>query len=306
MFFQQPYNIQRPAEYSSSRVSEYAKICYVSYFSPIYYDEIYDECVPFDYLRDLSFFFTQHEADDRYINSRFNALGLDRCRVIMTGYPRYDGIERYRDAECGLWNSKDTFKMLWTPRWTTNEGNCHFFDYRDAFTDYCKNEKDVELTFRPHPQAFREWAATGEMSAEEQTAYRRLFVDSNMHLDESNDYMPLLFSSDCLITDRSTMIIDYLFTGKPIVYCTNTSVHEKIMSELAEIMYTASSWGELSKVLSDLKDGLDPLREKRMRTAETIFKTGTGHAGRKIKDIIKEDALKQFGLNDRIRQGAER
>ena len=97
VFFQQPYNACRPPQYHSSVVSQYARICYVSYFGVFYIDEIYDECAPLDYLRDLSFFFTQNPMDDAYIRSRVARAGGVVCRVCNTGFPRYDRIEQYRD-----------------------------------------------------------------------------------------------------------------------------------------------------------------------------------------------------------------
>ena len=37
------------------------------------------------------------------------------------------------------------FKVLWTPRWAMDEGNCHFFKYKDLFLDYCKENNDVDF-----------------------------------------------------------------------------------------------------------------------------------------------------------------
>lgn len=292
VFFQTPYNVCRPPQYHSSVVSKYARICYVSYFGVFYTDEIYDECAPLDYLSDLSFFFTQNPMDDAYIKERFGRIQSHRCQVINTGYPRYDRIEDYRAQPCEMWKEADTFKMVWTPRWTTNEGNCHFFHYKDKIVDYCKNDPGVELVFRPHPQAFKEWNATGELPEKEAESYKRNFVDSNMHLDDTNNYYPTLYASDCLITDRSTILLDYFCTGKPIIYCMSHNVHDKIFPSLMEGMYCVDTWDEVVKVLTGLRQGVDPLKAVRDRIVLENFIYQDDPAGRKIAKLIKKDAQK--------------
>lgn len=291
VFFQTPYNICRPPQYHSSVVSKYAKLCYVSYFGSYHTDEVYDECTPLDYLRDLSFFFTQNPMDDVHIRDRFTKVEHHYCRIVNTGFPRYDRIETYRNLPCGMWNQEDTFKMVWTPRWTTNEGNCHFFDYKDRMVDYCKNDPGVELVFRPHPQAFKEWNATGELPEAEAEIYKKNFVDSNMHLDDSSSYYPTLYSSDCLITDKSSMLLDYFCTGKPIIYCTDDLRGETLFPFLLQGMYCVETWEEVWKVLTDLRQGIDPLKDVRGRTVQENFIQRGAPAGQKISEQIKVDVL---------------
>ena len=289
VFFQQPYNSCRPPQYHSRVVSRYARICYVSYFGVFYIDDIYDECAPLDYLGDLSFFFTQNPMDTRYIKQRLMLAAPHSCKVVNTGFPRYDCVEDYRVQKSDIWQKQDSFKMVWTPRWTTNEGNCHFFDYKDRIVEYCKADPGVELVFRPHPQAFKEWNATGELPEEEAKIYKQNFRNSNMHLDDSNNYYPMLYGSDCLITDRSTILLDYFCTGKPIIYCMSRDLHDKIFPELMEGMYCVNTWEEVQKVLCDLRQGIDRLETVRKQIVEKNFVTKGQTAGQKIAEEIKRD-----------------
>lgn len=271
VFFQTPYNICRPPQYHSRQVSRYALIPYVSYFGVLCTDDVYDECTPADFLQDLSFFFTQNPMDDDYVRNRLQQVRADNCQNVKTGFPRYDSTEQYRTMPCDIWNRADSFKMIWTPRWTTNEGNCHFFDFKDTFVTYCKANPQVELAFRPHPQAFAEWNATGELPEAEAKVYKQNFVDSNMHLDQSHNYFPLLYTSDCLITDRSTIFLDYYCTGKPIIYCTSQNQHDALFPEHVAGMYCVANWEELEKVLSDLQKGIDPLKDTRAKIIRENF-----------------------------------
>ena len=288
IFFQQPYNVCRPPHYHSKMVSRYARICYVSYFGSYHTDAIYDECKPLDYLQDLSFFFTQNPRDHAHIQKRFTLVEPHCCRIVNTGFPRYDLVEGYKEQKSGVWKNPDTFKILWTPRWTTNEGNCHFFDYKDLIVDYCKDNPVIELVFRPHPQAFKEWNATGEFPEKDAEAYKQNFVNSNLHIDMSSNYFPTLFESDCLITDKSSMLLDYYCTGKPIIYCTNAPDEETLFPELMSGMYCATSWDDVCRVLTDLRNGVDPLQEKRDEVMQS-FIYSEEPAGRKIVKAILEN-----------------
>ena len=291
IFFQQPYNITRCPEYQSRIVSQYAKIAYVSYFAPTDLDQIYDECAPLDYLRDLSFFFTQHEEDTRHIEERFQKIEYHQCKIINTGFPRYDHIDEYRGKTCQTWNNTNSFRILWTPRWTTNEDNCFFFAYRDCFTDYCQKHPEIEFVFRPHPQAFSEWKAQKQMTEEEERQYRASFK-GNMHLDESKNYFPLMFSSDCLVTDKSSMFIDYFFTGKPIIYCRKNNHNSDVIPRLSEGLYMVYSWEELEKTIQELMKGNDPLKPVREEIRDHYLRPRNGKASERIKEILLEDALK--------------
>ena len=291
VFLQQPYNITRPKEYKSISISRYAKLAYVAYFSPIVLDDTYEESTPLDFLCDLSYFFTQHDDDDAFIRNRYHDI-RHICRIEKTGCPRFDNIDQYKHADCDIWNQRDSFKVLWTPRWTTDEGNCHFFSYKDMLFDFCGKSKDIELVFRPHPQAFISWAANGQMPPEEQDLFRKQFQGGNLHLDESKDYYPLIFSSDCLITDRSTMIVDYMCTQKPIIYCGSKGVHDAVIKGLEKALYKVESWEELKKIMIDLKNGIDPLKKARNEVYSDFLKIGSTHAADKIKEILLEDAMK--------------
>ena len=289
LFFQQPYNVARCAMYHSKVVSRYAKIAYVAYYSPIVYDEVYVDCTPADFLNDLSFFFTQNDKDHAFIQKRFNDIGSHHCQIINTGFPRYDNVLRYRGSTCDLWKRSDSYKMIWTPRWTTNEGNCNFFAYKDLLVEYCRKNADVELAFRPHPQAFMEWESTGELTKEDREEYLQNYRGSNMHIDDSEDYFPLLFSADCLISDRSTMISDFLCTGKPVIYCMNDR-NGNLDSDFFSVVYTVRSWTELEQRIWKLRQGEDPLFDKRTNFVRDFMKIGQGRASDQIVKVLFDDA----------------
>jgi CDP-glycerol glycerophosphotransferase (TagB/SpsB family) len=276
-------------------VSKYAKIGYVSYFGAMSMDEVYAECTPLDFLRDVSHFFTQNEMDDVFIKNRYATLECLTTKISLTGFPRYDDVVQYINCTADIWNKNisDAFRVIWTPRWTTNEGNCHFFDYKDLFIEFCDQNKKVDFVFRPHPQAFQEWETTGELPEKEAKKYIEQYeVRENMHLDASPNYYPLLYSSNCLVTDKSTMILDYFMTKNPVVFCKRNYELDGIYAELEPGLYITENWEETAKILNQLQQGIDPLREKREELITKCFYTPKEGAGYLIKETIKRDALK--------------
>ena len=290
VFFQQPYNVARPKAYQSGVVSKYARIAYVDYFSPLMYDSVYEECTPIDFLDSLSFFFTQNQDEYEELTKRFQQSVNGLCKIRNTGFPRFDEIMSYDGKPCDAWNSTESFKILWTPRWTTNEGNCNFFAFKDRMTGFCAGNPAVELVFRPHPQAFREWESTGELTKEQREEYLKCFENSNMHLDESSNYMPLLFSTDCLITDRSSILVDYFCTLKPIIYCPGKQ-KSQILDEYMKGMYIAHTWEELEKTVRQLMNHEDPLAETRKDIVKRYLKVGETSVAERIRQELLEDAL---------------
>lgn len=290
LFFQQPYNITRCAAYRSEVVSAYAKIGYVCYFTPYEFGPFYDECLPEDFLKDVSFFFSQNKTDDLYIKNRVKSVNHGATKVILTGYPKYDVEKNYADLNQQNRSRGGKFSVIWTPRWTTNEGFCHFFEYRDRILEYADRHPEVDLTFRPHPQAFLEWTGTGELSEEELADYlRNIERRDNLHLNQAGNYFPMLYASDCLLTDVSSLIYDYLLTGKPIVLCMPENI-EHYLQDVLDGLYKVSSWDEATAVLEKLQKGEDPLSDIRRQIVAERMNISKEGAGKKIAEVIRKDA----------------
>lgn len=290
VFFQQPYNITRCEEYKSWNVGQYAKICYVSYFYPWSFDESYDEFLPEDFFRTVSLHFSLNKKDDEYIKSRYRLIDNRDARIFMTGYPRFDGIKNIR-RESNIWtdNEHKSFRLVWTPRWTTNEGNCHFFEFKDKIISFCI-QNGIELVFRPHPQAFQNWNATGEFSIDEQKEFRQLFENyDNLHIDEQPNYLDLFYSSDCLLTDPSSVVYDYFLTGNPIIYSLGSKKSDR-NELLHEGLYEVRSWNEVEALLLTIIEKKDEKREVRRLLKNNVLLINGKEIGKIIKDELRFDS----------------
>lgn len=292
VFFQQPYNVTRCKEYKSKNVTKFSKLLYVHYAANFIGGGIFDETYPSDFIKDVDIIFTADKFDNKVVGEYLKKIHA-KTKTVLTGFPRYDGLEKYHGCDSVNWNFPKTngkTRIIWTPRWCTNEGNCNFFDYKDVLLDYVEQHSEIDFIFRPHPQAFLEWAATGELPQPEADKYKqRIAKMSNAKLDAQKEYLTTFYSSDILITDISSIVAEYFLTGKPVVYCHKKDCFNDFSRKVAEGFYWVRNWDELKKTIEMLKSGNDPRKEKRREIIKSEFYIPEIGAGETIKNIIKGD-----------------
>ena len=118
-----------------------------------------------------------------------------------------------------------------------------------------------------------------------------------MHIDTSSEYLSLITSSDCLISDHSSLILEYFLTGKPIIFCPGkaNNLEESPFKLLMNGFYIAESWDKIENILVDLRNGNDYLYKKRQELLKEVFYLPKESASEQIKNIIKANADKVIG-----------
>lgn len=291
VIFQQPYNIAKSDLYKSSRIAQFASICYTSYYYSITSVDIRD-CMPEDFIKNVTLCFLQNNSEYEWFNEKFNYSQYPNVKRFLTGSPRFDNLKKYKDINSPLWKLKrdNAFRIIWTPRWTTNENNCHFFEYKDKFIEYCNTNSDVDFVFRPHPQAKLNYAAENSFSEDDFEKYEYVLKNSNnMNIDYSADFLPLFYSSDVLISDFSSIIPEFFLTGKPIIYCKNEKSTCDIEGKWTSGIYYTKNWNDVKHILEQLKAGNDPLMQTRKQLISTEFFISKEGAGIAMKNLIKKD-----------------
>lgn len=294
VFFQTAYDICRPPEYKSDVVSLYAKLAYVHYGMPFMGGMIAEESFPRNFLMNTYFHFAEFKEMQKYYIERNPENAIHKHEnVILTGYPKLDGAQKNVGCESVSWKNprdKGLFRIMWTPRWSTNEGNCTFFDYIEKMPDFVEKKQEYELLFRPHPQAFSEYLEKGEMTEKQINDYKARYENSDrMGIDPQGEYLPSFYSSDVLITDESSIMPEYFLTGKPIIFTYKETHLNSFATKLAEGFYWAKDWSEVQGYIEKLKAGDDPLMAKRKELMETEFYLPELGAGHEIKEILIKD-----------------
>ena len=158
--------------------------------------------------------------------------------------------------------------------------------------EYGKRNNDL-IVFRPHPLAFDNFISKGLMTKKEVANYLKNYQNSNMIYDKSSNYYDTFRDSDVLITDFSSIIIEYLMYDKPIIFChRDMNILNDYMKEITKICYCVNNWKEVEQVLEKLKKGKDPLKDTRTKFVNENFKNYDGKIKYRIIESIKKDYKK--------------
>ena len=65
-----------------------------------------------------------------------------------------------------------------------------------------------------------------------------------------------------------------------------------LLESLMDAVYIVDDWDGLTGRLTELRNGIDPLKDKRIHLLKELYHVGDLKVGEKIKDIIKEDSTK--------------
>ncbi|SFC14208.1 Glycosyltransferase involved in cell wall bisynthesis [Marinospirillum celere] len=205
------------------------------------------------------------------------------AEVIPIGHPRLDYISS------GL-HTKTThkkFTILWTPHFSFTSNKWSSFDiFFEFLVDLQSNNRDLKIIFRPHPMFYKELNQIGFDKEKTKNILSEMH-DLGFMVDKMIDHRPSFMESDIILADPGSFLIEYLATGKPVVYLENPfgfGLNDEV-KDLIDSFYVASSPIELSKIIFDLKDKNDTKFTKRQHATNKTFKN-IGTASKMIADDI--------------------
>lgn len=299
VFYPRPYNALVPLCYQAQVVRRYSRICILMYGIATT-EDITRITLNRDFMHSAYYYFAEAPFAER-INRRNNWLlhGLKLQKTVLRGVPVLEQLADTRNTPSPSWEfSKNPFRVMWTPRWTTekSEGGSNFFTYWKALPDYAENRPDTDFLFRPHPLAFSHFVQTGEMTEQDVSDFQaRCQALPNVQLDKESQYEATLWGSSVLVSDISGIMPEYFTTGKPLIFCASNM--ELKLADFAQRMiyegcYVVNDARELFACLDRLRRGEDPLRETRQVLIAELFGQSSANATQNIIEELAADRLK--------------
>lgn len=297
VFYQQPYDSYLPYCYRSEQVSRYTKIC-ITLYGIILTRQILS-CMEKEFYRNVYRSYAISDTERKFNRSRFpisHFLGI-RSTHYFGPLPIVDFLKQ-KESTSPSWDfSRNQFRVIWTPRWTTDEtlGGSNFFRYKDFLPQYAASHPDTDILMRPHPMAFDNFVRTKKMTQDEVDSYVQLCNSAtNTSLDTQKNYDATFWQSSVLLTDLSAIIVEYFVTGKPIIFCQTenpSSTFLDFFQQILNVCYIAKDQDDVASYLQQLQSGYDPLQSQRLQVIEKLFGSDLLH----IPEMIVNDILKDYG-----------
>ena len=164
--------------------------------------------------------------DNKKLAQSFNSREFQNIHVV--GYPIYDEVKETVENGKDWKNQNKTLKrIIWAPHHSI-EGSDNgiklstFLLFANDMLEIKDKYKDkVQVAFKPHPQlkpALYKHAAWGKAKTDD---YYNKWKDGDNSSLVSGDYIDLFKSSDAMIHDCGSFVVEYLYVDKPALFLSN-------------------------------------------------------------------------------------
>lgn len=278
IFYNRPYDKFYPNIYKSDNVSKFTKICMLPYAFALVENTI-EITTNNKFFRNVYFYFAESiETQLLNINRFWLTHKIGVSKSVYLGMPSFEQFfKRDYSKKTNAWNfSKNKFRAIWTPRWTTDLkiGGSNFFEYCECFLKYAVKNPNIDFLLRPHPLMFKNFIAKQLMTIEDVAILEnKIYNLKNFEIDREKEYNTTFYESDVLITDISSIIPEYLIVGKPVILCKNNLNVELVTAgkKMLEACYCVNTFEQIIDVLEKLEKKEDPLKDKRERVIKELF-----------------------------------
>ena len=210
---------------------------------------------------------------------------------VVTGYP---GIEPLIDNHkiVDPYTGDTRKRIIWAPHHTLEAslyGHSCFLMYAEFILNLAEKYKDVALfIFKPHPllkaKLYKVWGK------EKTDDYYALWANGTNTSVNEGDYVDLFLSSDAMIHDSGSFVVEYLYVNKPVMRTINDVPLEKQFNEFAlsclSNYYMASNQDEIGQFVENVINGVDPLKEQRTNFVNNVLMPKGSPSQNIIDDIL--------------------
>lgn len=194
--------------------------------------------------------------------------------TVVTGYPIYDEYESASGNTSDWKNADRKYKrVIWAPHHTIEGHNgllkfSTFLENAQPMLNYALNQKEIQFVFKPHPLLLQALYDHPQWGKEKADAYYQQWAEGKNTALVTGAYMDLFKSSDAMIHDCGSFIVEYLYTQKPVLFLgKNREEQSNIVGIKAyRCHYHGSTIEDIKMFLEDVvlngKDDMKPIREQ--------------------------------------------
>ena len=274
LFYSTPYPYQIPKQYNQYTRLKYLK-CYVNY---AYVNVIYSWSIASAVQGLMWLYFVECESNKQLALS-YSKSEFQNARVV--GYPIYDEYQATK-GDTLMWKSADPkFKrIIWAPHHSIEGHNgllsfSTFLENAEKILEFAENNKDkYQFAFKPHPLLLQALYNHPKWGKEKADAYYKSWEEGENTTLQTGTYMELFKSSDAMIHDCGSFIIEYLYTQKPVMYLGNSREEQSnvVGKKAYACHYHGTTIEEIDVFLDDVvQNGNDDLKTTRKQFYDEVL-----------------------------------
>ena len=222
IFYQTEYPNQTEKRYNHYTLRRYLK-CYVNYA----YISIPGEWSIASAVHGLMWRYFSECESNRKLCFSYNKREFSK-NMRVTGYPIFDEYQKAIGEPTDWKDPNPKFKrIIWAPHHTIegNTGLLHFSTfmlYHEKMLELAEKYKEkVQFVFKPHPLLKSNLYEHPDWGKERTDAYYTRWEKGENTAFVNGNYMNLFKSSDGIMHDSGSFLVEYLYTQKPGLYLGN-------------------------------------------------------------------------------------
>ena len=290
IFIQKPYEDKLPRCYSFFNLFKAGLICYIPYFAKMT-DDFSHYTAEFNKKFMNSFFYYFADTSNRfnYVQNWIDEHNLSLLKKpVYTGFPRFDLIS---NNICTTDHKSGPTTVLYTPRGTAATVDLkrdmpgHFIEYIHPLLEFFENNQDYKLIIRPHPNMIPNYLYSGIITKSELNELEeRISHSNNISFDSNEDYLVSFSEADILLADFTSLILEFFYTAKPILFCDNLWDATGDYLRIANTFYYCSSPTEAINTIRELSHD-DSKKEMRTKLLAEL-RPNNQNAAQAIRDEL--------------------
>lgn len=217
LFYPQPYEGAFPEKHAYSYFLS-KLLCYIPYGMTLMNVGWYSD-TKFHNLAWKLYYPFQIDKDQARKYSRNRGVNM-----IISGYTNLDGYLCPKTNDVWKIKDKSIKRLIWAPHFSMpREGvwftHSNFLWMSQLMIDIANRYKDqLQIAFKPHPRLKSELYLRQDWGPEKTENYYRKWSEMDNTFVETGEYIDLFKTSDAMIHDCDSFMIEYLFVNKPVAF----------------------------------------------------------------------------------------
>lgn len=224
------------------------------------------------------------------------------ANIVVSGYPGMDILlqKDYKPIDVWKIKNKKIKRIIWSPHHTIPDFGSTldystFLKYSKFMFGLAEKYRDqIQIAFKPHPILLSKLSLDEVWGKEKTDRYFEKWSGlPNGQLNEG-EYFDLFATSDGLINDSSAFVIEYLYTGKPMMFLKNDDSVGERMNEIGKKaltkLYIGNSKEDIEKFVADvIINSNDPMKNGRNQFFNDVIKPSQNRlASENIFEILRD------------------